>query len=447
MSRGEFVREADVYQAWKRQLDLVPAERLVERLKDFGEHARYYERIVNPEKEPEPAISAAFGRLNRWGAQTIYPFLLFAYGEYAAGAVDGLGFANLLGIVESFLVRRLFAGVPTNALNRLFLRLGEQLPEGIDLLEGTMAVLSQPSRRWPKDEEFRQGVLRYPLYTDSRPDQRRLILETFEKSHRHKEAPELVGLTVEHLMPQALTQEWRQELGPEAERVHAALLHVLGNLTLTGYNPELSNSPWADKRRLLLESNLQMNKEIAKVEAWGEAQILQRGDDLAEQASKLWTGPVTDGIEGGTQSEEVVLPAQWANFYQSCIDRLEPFLKVKLLRKTTTVLASDDGTCAVVCLVSREYNGRSYWWTFRSTHQEALAGASKSFLALGCGSADQLLTIPFTDWQSHLDALSSVTRGNLVNWQVHVHREGKELKLHRKGGLPDVDLTRYLLGS
>jgi len=135
--------------------------------------------------------------------------------------------------VESFLVRRLFAGVPTNALNRLFLRLGQQQPEGMNLLEGTTTVLSAPSRRWPTDNEFRLSVQRYPLYTDSRPDQRRLILETFEKSFRHKEEPDLTGLTIEHVMPQSITDAWRELLGPDASKVHAKLLHVLGNLTLT----------------------------------------------------------------------------------------------------------------------------------------------------------------------------------------------------------------------
>src|SRR5438445_4683115 len=123
-----------------------------------------------------------------------------------------------------------------------------------------------------------------PLYTDSLPDQRRLILEALEASYRHKEAPDLAPFSIEHIMPQTLTEQWHHELGPGAGEMHARLLHVLGNLTLTGYNPELSNSPWADKRQLLLASNLELNKDVAKEAAWGEQQILERGHSLVKRA-------------------------------------------------------------------------------------------------------------------------------------------------------------------
>jgi hypothetical protein len=445
MSSGDFVRESDVYFQWKRRLDKLSDGGVIEALNDLGERARYYERMVNPDTEPDLAVRVGFRRLNRWGAQTMYPFLLFAYGEYNAGALDGSGFSSLLRVVESFLVRRLFAGVPTNALNRLFLRLGQQQPEGMNLLEGTTTVLSEPSRRWPTDDEFRQSIQRYPLYTDSRPDQRRLILETFEKSFGHKEEPDLAGLTIEHVMPQSITDAWRERLGPEASRVHAKLLHVLGNLTLTGYNPELSNSSWAEKRVLLRESHLEMNKQIANHDEWREAEITQRGSDMAELAVNLWAGPlagVADAIEIDGGSDR---PTRWANFYQACQKRLEEAVKLKLTRTTATILASGDGTCVVVCLISREYNGNGYWWAFSSRHEQALKETANSYLALGCGSADQLLLIPFANWAIYLDSLNVVARDGHPRWFIHIRREGKHFNLHRKGGMHDLDVTQYLI--
>jgi hypothetical protein len=315
----------------------------------------------------------------------------------------------------------------------------------MNLLEGTTTVLSEPSRRWPTDDEFRQSVQRYPLYTDSRPDQRRLILETFEKSFGHKEEPDLAGLTIEHVMPQSITDAWRERLGPEASRVHAKLLHVLGNLTLTGYNPELSNSPWAEKRVLLRESHLEMNKLIANHLEWGETEITQRGDDLAQLGITLWPGPLADVAEASEIDSGSDRPTRWANFYQACQARLEESLKFTLIRKTATILASGDGTCVVVCLISREYNGNGYWWTFRSRHQQALQETATGYLALGCGSADQLLVIPFASWAKYLDSLNLVARDGHPRWFIHIRREGKRFTLHRKGGLSDADVTQYLV--
>jgi len=41
---------------------------------------------------------------------------------------------------------------------------------------------------------------------------------------------------------------WRTALGPEWKRVQQTWLHSLGNLTLTGYNSEYSDRPFAEKR-------------------------------------------------------------------------------------------------------------------------------------------------------------------------------------------------------
>ena len=69
-------------------------------------------------------------------------------------------------------------------------------------------------------------------------------------------------------------------------------MHTLGNLTLTGYNPELSNRPFNEKRRLFQSSNLAMNREIADETEWGPEQIRSRAERLAARAKAIWPGPV-----------------------------------------------------------------------------------------------------------------------------------------------------------
>ena len=173
------------------------------------------------------------------------------------------------------------------------MELAAQIPEG-NLLGSVRQALSQPTgrRRWPNDKEFRDGLVTYQLYEGSRSEQRRLIIETFEQDYEHKEPAELKGLTVEHIMPQDLTDEWRAALGSDANAIHARLLHTLGNLTLTGYNPELSNRPFNEKRRLFQDSNLAMNRNIAEDTEWGPEQIRSRAERLTERAIEIWPGPV-----------------------------------------------------------------------------------------------------------------------------------------------------------
>lgn len=306
MSDGQFVRGSDVYQAWQTRLDPVPAHDLGDRMRHLAAEARNYRKLLAPTEEPDTLVSRGLSRLNRWGGQTSYPFLLNAYRLYDSGEIDAQEFAEVLEIIESFLVRRMFARTHPGQLNRLFLRLYHQLPEGSNLAEGTRAVLSEPSRRWPRDDTFREAVQQLPFYTDGRPEQRRLVLETIEESYGTKEPVDLSALTIEHIMPQTLTEEWVRNLGEFAEERHREMVHRIGNLTLTGYNPELSNSPFDVKRKKLAESNVAMNKEIAREEEWGFAQIEERGRRLAERALALWPGPTSSfGAAFGTGSKAV----------------------------------------------------------------------------------------------------------------------------------------------
>ena len=68
-------------------------------------------------------------------------------------------------------------------------------------------------------------------------------------------------------MPQTLTDDWRDaSLGEDWEAAHALWLHTLGNLTLTGYDSEVSNADFPAKRQRLVEGTLHLNKLFARFE-------------------------------------------------------------------------------------------------------------------------------------------------------------------------------------
>ena len=92
-------------------------------------------------------------------------------------------------------------------------------------------------------------------------------------------------------MPQNLTPAWRDALGDAADDLHRRYVHRLGNVTLSGYNSELSDDPFSAKRQRLAASNLAGNREIAQHATWGTAEIDERTAALAEQAIRTWTGP------------------------------------------------------------------------------------------------------------------------------------------------------------
>jgi hypothetical protein len=92
-------------------------------------------------------------------------------------------------------------------------------------------------------------------------------------------------------MPQELSPDWEQMLGSASKELHEFLLHTFGNLSLTGYNSELGNLPFDQKRQQLSASHIDLNHWICDQSEWNEKTIMTRATILADTASRLWVGP------------------------------------------------------------------------------------------------------------------------------------------------------------
>jgi len=292
LKSGEYLRADDTYNRAKARLADLDVQGVTLALDDMAWFAERWQRLRQPAREQSALVAAALNSLNRFGSDTPYPFLLSVYEEYERGTtVDDAQFAEIVRIVEGFLIRRMFLNVPTHSLSRMFIRLWHQLAHEDDPVTEVRQALAEPSRRWPRDDEFVKAFCEYRLYLDSRPEQRRLVLDALEGSYDHHERVDLEGLEIEHIMPQTLTDAWRAMLGEDAEAIHRELLHTPGNLTLTGYNPELSNGPWEDKRARYAASNLVMTRNLSELERFGVQEIRSRALELASRATSIWPGP------------------------------------------------------------------------------------------------------------------------------------------------------------
>jgi alkylated DNA nucleotide flippase Atl1 len=280
-------------------------------VRDLERRARHLQRVVDPETETNAALRAAFKRLNIWGAQVTYPVILHLL-DLEDRTVATLGeVTSAVATIESFLVRRMICGVPTNNLNRIFNSLVSQLRSDQSVDSAVREVLSRERNFWPDNSMLRTAMRTRPFYWQGRASQRQLVLRRLEESYLSAERGDLDGvqLTIEHVLPQSPTMEWldtlREEVAPgqRPEDLHRELVHTIGNLTLTGYNSQLSNNPFqrtrdllddsACKQDLFRNSNLELNRRIAATPRWGQAEILRRADELAIQASSIWPEPLT----------------------------------------------------------------------------------------------------------------------------------------------------------
>lgn len=76
-----------------------------------------------------------------------------------------------------------------------------------------------------------------------------------------------------------------------------ASVHTLGNLTLTGYNSSLSNLPFEEKKKKLVQSGVRLSQSITVQDTWGPEEITRRGDGLAYLIIDRWPGPVESRID------------------------------------------------------------------------------------------------------------------------------------------------------
>lgn len=97
------------------------------------------------------------------------------------------------------------------------------------------------------------------------------------------------NLTIEHILPQTLNDEWKLMLENEKEKLDS-YIHRLGNLTLTAYNGELSNKSFSKKIDYFNNSNLRINHYFREqnIEIWNLEAINQRSKYLADIAVKVW---------------------------------------------------------------------------------------------------------------------------------------------------------------
>jgi alkylated DNA nucleotide flippase Atl1 len=296
---GVEVAKDDVYREHQTRLDTVAGdeEQVESYVRDLARRAGHYKRLIDPSAEPDEELRGGLRRLGRWGAQTTYPLLMYGYDILDRGQCSIEELRAVVLYVESFLVRRHLAGIPTNSLSKIFVAIVGQLPGDVSFVDAVRQELSRERRYWPTDAQVVEVARARPFYFNGRWNQRLLVLERLEQSFQHPEPVdfERAKLTIEHIMPQTLTAEWRQhlsELGQDPEEVHDELVHTLGNLTLSGVNAQLSNNPFERKQELYASSHLELNRELPEQPVWGREQILARAQALAGRIITLWPGPL-----------------------------------------------------------------------------------------------------------------------------------------------------------
>jgi uncharacterized protein with ParB-like and HNH nuclease domain/predicted transport protein len=290
---GAIPKTGEVYAAFKTYVSSSDGEAAIDSIvADIHQYSRYFVRLAFA-REQDKEINEIIRDINALRVEVTYPFLLELYDDYSSQILSRADFVSILKLVESYVLRRAVCGLPPNSLNKTFAAVTRQIDKS-KYLESVQAyfLLQDSYGRFPKDEEFYFDFQLKDVY-NSRI--RTYLLDKLE-NYNHKERLPIDGFTIEHIMPQNdnLSAEWQRDLGPDWQTVQAQYLHTIGNLTLTGYNSELSDRPFREKRDMtggFRDSHLRLNHRLSELEVWNKAEIEKRAEELADKALKIWPYP------------------------------------------------------------------------------------------------------------------------------------------------------------
>ena len=145
----------------------------------------------------------------------------------------------------------------------------------------------------PRDDEVREGIRTRKAYGGGATRSAFAVLCALMEAEHREEAPARDHLTIEHVIPQKLTDEWKQALGDDAEDTHGRHRDRLANLTLSGdiTNAGMGTNTFSAKREVYRKSSIGITRSLANEAEWNQEALERRSEYLARRALNRWPWP------------------------------------------------------------------------------------------------------------------------------------------------------------
>ena len=291
-----------VYQEFKEKYPITTVENLETNLKPIKRFVKHYSKLINPELEKDTDVRLQLVNINNLEINVAYPFILQVYDDYISGIIDKEVFIEVLELIQSFTWRRFIVGLPTNALNKIFMRLYEDVEIENYLQSIQKSLLKKKgTQRFPRDIEVVNSLKEKDVY-GIKSKNRIYFLEKLE-NFQNKEYVTINGnddITIEHIFPQNPDPKWKIELGEEQYNlIKETYLNTIANLTLSGNNGKLGNKPFIDKKNMNIDgkeqgykySRLWLNRFLAEQDKWDIETIEKRFELIKNRFLNIWKLP------------------------------------------------------------------------------------------------------------------------------------------------------------
>ena len=315
MKDGRIIRHGEIFEKIRRRYQQASSDDVRMLLRDISLFSEYYRLILFPEQcdgdsRVRKEMCKSLTRIKRIGNNTPAPFilLLLAANDRIRNPDAPLSDEELLEIlscVESYLVRRMVCQRSDAVYEEVFEILCRGASDGAGYLttEETRSFIAslQAPFDMPDDDEFTDHLRYSDLYQPGSDNELAFVIierleEYFSSQPRGSDPAASYALfedeaevrMIDHIMPESLSENWKEHLGADWSSVHADFVHRLGNLTITQENPAIKNADFEVKKAWYALDNLMMNAGMKNIRFWRRYQIDQRSGVLAAFCVKIW---------------------------------------------------------------------------------------------------------------------------------------------------------------
>lgn len=270
----------------------------LENIKSLSTH---YKKFINPSTIPDQNVRRELEYISRLEINVAFPFLLQVFEDEENGLITNNDLIKILKLIQSYTWRRFVVGLPTNALNKIFMALysevdTEEYYESIALA----LVKKRGNAKFPTDEDLKSALKDKDLY-NIKSKNRNYMFELLENYNNREYVDTSNGLiTIEHIFPQNPNEDWNKAITPDDYFMFKEkYANTIANLTLSGNNGALSNKSFEDKKAMNSQgaeqgykfSRLWLNDYLKSIESWNIENYNERFNLIYNRFLKIWEFP------------------------------------------------------------------------------------------------------------------------------------------------------------
>jgi uncharacterized protein with ParB-like and HNH nuclease domain len=289
----------------------------LENIKSLSVH---YKKLVNPTVVSDLTIRRELEYINRLEINVAYPFLLQVFEDAENGMIGKDDLIKILKLIQSYAWRRFIVGLPTNALNKIFMSLYAEV-DTEEYYDSIAKVLlkKKGSAKFPTNEDLKTALKDKDLY-NTQPKNRNYLFEMLENyNNREYVNTNNELITIEHIFPRNPNDDWSSSMSSEEYFLFKEkYLNTIGNLTLSGNNGALSNKSFLDKKEMNKDGNEQgynysrlwLNYYLKTLDNWDVSKYEERLNIIYDRFLKIWEYPDVIIIENDESDEQNIFDAE-----------------------------------------------------------------------------------------------------------------------------------------